>query len=231
MREARPTRIPAQTLFGGLLFTIGVLLFLQNIGWLDGNVWQFWPLVFVVIGTLKLVAATGPFDRLLGLGLLTFGSLRIAATAFGLPVTALDTLAGLLVVFGALIAWRGIRGPSEQGRTSAVEAADTISALAFMGGYAPRSISQHFRGGDLTAFMGGIELDLRGSDMQEPAILDVFVMWGGAEIRVPDDWTVELRGMPILAGFEDKTRSQSGPAHKRLIVRGAVIMGGIEVKN
>lgn len=224
--------LPAQVVFGALVLSIGLLLFLRNLGYL-GDAWRFWPLLFIAVGGLKLASATNPFDRLLGLGLLTFGSLRIGATYLGLDIGVIDILAILLVIFGAAIAWRGIRGPSicESSRTET--ARDHISAMAFMGGYGPKCTSQQFRGGDVSVMMGGIEMDLRQCSLapRQPAVIDVFVMWGGVEIRVPDDWTVELRGTPILAGFEDKTRPTPGPAEKRLIVRGVAIMGGIEIKN
>lgn len=227
---ARRRRVSAQTLFGGLLLTVGLLLFFQNIGWLDGTVWRFWPLAIIAIGVVKVFSAAHGVDRLIGFGLITFGVLRMATASLGLDIGPLDLLSALLVIFGAAIAWRGLRRPSTDVAWRQ-EVGDTVSGLAFMGGYGPRSTSQSFAGGDLTAFMGGIELDLRGCDLQEPAVIDVFVMWGGIEIRVPRDWTVELRGTPILAGLEDKTTAPPTPGAKRLVLRCAVIMGGIEVKN
>lgn len=230
MSHAR-LRVPPQSLFGALLLCIGLLLFLQSVGLLDGRVWQFWPLALIVVGALKLLAPGGSVDRLFGLALVAFGSVRIASRYFALEISPLDILAAVLVLFGAALLWRGLFGASDADAGKAMETADTISALAFMGGYGTRCNSSRFRGGDITAFMGGIELDLRACDIQEPAVLDVFLMWAGVEIRVPEDWLVELRGMPILAGFEDKTRARPGVSQKRLIVRGSAIMGGIEIKN
>jgi len=223
--------LPPQTLFGLLLLVIGVLLFLQNIGWLDGEVWRFWPLLIVGVGTLKLLTAVHTIDRLIGVGLITFGVLRIATARLGLDVGPLDILSALLVVFGSAIAWRGLRGGPTSVGFSRSTADDYVSALAFMGGYGPKCTSSSFTGADVTVFMGGIELDLRGADLRQTAVIDAFVMWGGVEIKVPNDWTVELRGTPILAGLEDKTAAPPVPGVKRLVVRGAVIMGGIEVKN
>jgi len=57
------------------------------------------------------------------------------------------------------------------------------------------------------------------------------VMWGGIEIRVPENWTVSGRVTPILGGYEDKTRPPQGATTHRLVVRGFAIMSGIEIKN
>jgi hypothetical protein len=231
MNTAVRRGIPTQVLFGSLLLVIGVLLFLRSLGLLEGEIFRFWPLLLVAVGLLKLATAANPVDRLIGMGLLAFGSLRMAATAFRLDVGPLDILATVLIVVGAAIVWRGVRGTGFENVARVEAMRDYIDALAFMGGYGTKCVSQRFRGGEVSVLMGGIELDLRGASMEAPAVMDVFVMWGGIEIRVPDDWDVELRGTPILAGFEDKTRPQPNAGPKRLIVRGVAIMAGVELKN
>ena len=79
--------------------------------------------------------------------------------------------------------------------------------------------------------MGGCEIDLRQASIDGEAVIDVFALWGGIEIRVPEDWTVVSRVMPILGGVEDKTRPPQTAAGKRLVVRGFVVMAGVEMKN
>ena len=65
-----------------------------------------------------------------------------------------------------------------------------------------------FRGGEMTAFMGGCELDLRQAEMApgEDATIDVFAVMGGHEIRVPETWAVVTKAVPIMGGVEDRTR-------------------------
>jgi hypothetical protein len=87
-------------------------------------------------------------------------------------------------------------------------------------------------GGEITAIMGGCDLDLRQSSINGDAVLNVFVLCGGITIKVPVDWTVVFDGLPIMGGFDEKTVPPTGPGSgKRLIVRGYVIMGGMEVRN
>jgi predicted membrane protein len=79
--------------------------------------------------------------------------------------------------------------------------------------------------------MGGVEVDLRQASIAQPeAVLDVFAMWGGVEVRVPGDWEVVNRGWAFLGGFEDTTHHSAGTS-KRLVVTGLAIMGGVEIKN
>ena len=58
---------------------------------------------------------------------------------------------------------------------------------------------------------------------------------GGGEIKVPDDWLVSMEGISLFGAFVDETDQQTpgvaGTPQKRLIMKGASLMGGIVVKN
>ena len=101
-----------------------------------------------------------------------------------------------------------------------------------MGGAQRQNSSQSFAGGDITAFMGGGLLDLRQARLAEGEVeLRVFAMWGGYELRVPPDWDLTIDVLPLLGAVEDKrTLSETGDGSQRLVLRGVVIMGGMEIK-
>ena len=86
-----------------------------------------------------------------------------------------------------------------------------------------------FRGGELTAVMGGVELDLRAGGPRTAGRVDVFAIWGGIDIRVPDDWRVEFDATSVIGGLEDARGCASGETAGTLVVRGFVMMGGVEV--
>ena len=103
--------------------------------------------------------------------------------------------------------------------------------MAILGGVSRGNNSRAFRGADLLAIMGGCQLDLRQAAIHGEAVIDVFTMWGGIEIRVPEDWTVVSEILPLMGGVEDKTRPPQGATAHRLTLRGFAIMGGVEIKN
>jgi len=83
----------------------------------------------------------------------------------------------------------------------------------------------------------GVAIVTAGGNYGEPiapgaeAVIEVFAFWGGIDIKVPEDWTVITRAMPLMGGVEDKTRSPLQAGKKRLVIRGIVVMGGVAVKN
>jgi hypothetical protein len=123
----------------------------------------------------------------------------------------------------------GARGRNKWPRTH--DNQPRMHVVAIMSGISRGSSSTAFRGADLVAVMGGCEIDLRKAAINGEATIDLFCMWGGIEIRVPEDWVVESQVVPLMGGVDDKTRPpQSATAH-HLKLRGVALMGGIEIKN
>jgi hypothetical protein len=106
-----------------------------------------------------------------------------------------------------------------------------IRVTALLGGVSRGNNSAAFRGGELTAMMGGCEIDLRHASIDGEAVIDIFALWGGVELRVPPDWTVVSKVTPILGGVDDKTRPPQGASRHRLVLRGFVVMAGVEIKS
>jgi len=101
-----------------------------------------------------------------------------------------------------------------------------------MGGVVRTNDSQDFQGGELTAIMGGCEIDLRQASIKSgEATIEIFAFWGGVEIKVPEDWGVDVQAIPLLGGIDDKSRPPKGGSKKKLIITGYAIMGGAEIRN
>jgi Domain of unknown function (DUF5668)/Cell wall-active antibiotics response 4TMS YvqF len=202
--------------FGLVLIVVGTLFLLNNLGLLPYRVWDFWPVLLLLAGVSMVWRAVS--------GVRGRGPSRWGDSGF---VSELNEGPGpgapAAAPSGAAPPAGGV-GPDES---------STVDCFALLGGSRRRSTSQDFRGGSLFAFMGGCELDLRQASIRggQQATVDAFAMWGGIEIKVPQDWTVVLHGTPILGGFDDKTTHVGGDGSKVLVVTGAAVMGGVDIKN
>ncbi len=108
---------------------------------------------------------------------------------------------------------------------------EVLDITAVFGGVKKRLISKNFRGGDITAFMGGAEIDLTGADIQNTAVLDVSAVFGGIKLIVPADWRVQNKATAVFGGVEDKRMMPATLSNKLLIIDGAAVFGGIELKS
>jgi predicted membrane protein len=233
VNRTEEARVTPRLVIGLAIMTAGLVLALDSLGVLDGSVvFRFWPIVLVAVGIVKWTSP--PHQAQAGFVWIVAGVGFLLVTLGQMPFSRLWAV--LLFFVGANIAWRALRPPIPR---SAAHPSESFDMMAILGGCntvaPPPGAAGHlgsFRGGRAMAVMGSCQIDLRHAtiaDGQEAAI-DAFAMWGGIEIRVPDDWEVVNRGSAFLGGFESKARPLAGTS-KRLIVTGTVIMGGVEVKN
>jgi hypothetical protein len=110
---------------------------------------------------------------------------------------------------------------------------DRLSKQFTFSGAQVRVESQNFKGGALGVTAGGVELDFRNARLApEGATLDVRVVMGGVDIRVPDTWQVYCEVTPLFGGADDETRSTQGVSDApRLRVVGTVTLGGVNIRN
>lgn len=216
--------------FGIAIIVAGLLMTLDNLvpdHDIFRTAFKLWPSILVVMGFAKIrndqehniggyvLVAAGLFGLLV-----TFGYRRFEDFIFpGILLTA-----GIFIVTKALKQHRGV--PPELQKSDAFLACNSI----FSG--CKRAPMGPFRGAELTAIFGGFELDLRKAEVESgQARIDVFVLFGGGEIRVPEGWEVQNQATAIFGGVSDKTvPSMLGADRPRIILTGLVLFGGVELK-
>ncbi len=230
----RPYRLSAQIVFGFAIILIGVLFTLDNLDLIDAREYlRYWPGLLVLVGLIQLIQPKGAPGKVMGTILLTIGSLMLLDRANLIDFEFWDLWPVFIILFGLSLV-RGARTRRGAWGAGATHSDDEsyVRGFAIMGGYARQNTSQEFRGGELTAVMGGCEIDLRRASMKEgEATIEIFAFWGGIEIKVPEDWDVAVHVMPIMGGVEDKTVPPRNGAKKILKLTGYTIMGGAEIKN
>ena len=228
--EAR-VRITGQFVLGAAIVIVGVLFTLDNLDILDARDYlRFWPVVLVSIGLIQMTQARTAAGVIGGAIWMLVGGVLLGNRLGILHANLLAFWPLLLVLVGARIVWQaysiGVAG------ARALDTSAVVSAMAVMGGFDRRIVSKEFRGGELTAFMGGGKLDLReAAPADGQMIVNLFAIMGGFEIVVPETWSLSLEVMPFMGGVEDKTRPPATPSAPCLIVRGFVMMSGVEIKN
>jgi predicted membrane protein len=224
--KPKPDRGP---LIGGVVFiVVGLFLLLEKLGLLPaGFVLHFWPSIFIVIGIVKIAYAGGrPTGAvLIALGvLLQLNEMGITHLRFWDLWPVLIIVAGLAMLWQALIRER-----------PALSANPQFDAVYVFGGGDRQVNTKNFKGGSLFAVFGGYKVDFSHADIEgSQAVLEANAVFGGGEIRVPENWLVSLQGVGIFGAYEDKTRHfQPDPSQptKTLVIRGVAVFGGIEVKN
>lgn len=146
------------------------------------------------------------------------------------PAVAADALAPLVNAVAPAPAPAHGAVPSTNWWTGDAGAASSSSVVAIFGGATRKG--EWVVPAQLTAFamFGGVELDLTSVSFAhaESEIIAVAVM-GGIEITVPEGLTVQVDGIGIFGGFDQKAEGPGETGAPVLRIKGAALFGGVEV--
>lgn len=268
MAPPRNVEITPHTAIGVSLALLGVVLTLDNLGFVDARaVMRFWPLIPMLVGAAYVVQGREARESIVGAGWMAVGTAFLLRNLDVFHFRLWDFVPLILVVLGIKVILSRSRRRQEAGLGGAPSGfphfpgmpgmsmppppppppgfgapaaapvthghptrPDVVRVFAMLWG-ADRRVRGPVSHVEVAAVMGGCDVDLRDAvPSSDPLVLQVFAMWGGIEIRVPTGWLVQNEAWPILGGIVDDTTPPAAPTH-RVILRGNAFMGGVEVKN
>lgn len=237
----------------------GVLLTLDRLGIVTAiRSVQLWPAILVVLGASVAMRRRDSRGRFWGVVLILIGSWSLLNNLGVIGIGVRELVWPLaLVLLGVSLMMQTLRRGSQPPRSASGESAQssdgmhagptpvkdarrTVTLFAVLGESKRTCDDSPFRGGEMTAFMGGCHLDLRQATIPpgDEAIVDVFAMMGGHEIWVPGGWTVVSQVVPLLGSVDDKrlpavdrATTAAGDARPRLLLRGFVMMGSLVIRS
>jgi predicted membrane protein len=117
--------------------------------------------------------------------------------------------------------------------TSGAGQDDFIDSTAILGNAKKVIFSKDFKGGDITNFFGGTEINCSQADINGRVRMDITQVFGGTKLIVPPHWTIKSSVTSIFGGFEDKrtVSNISQDPGKVLVIDGTSVFGGIEIKS
>jgi predicted membrane protein len=217
-----------------VLIAVGAIFLLHNLHVVYAfELFRYWPAILIAVGIVKLVDSSENSGRAAGGVLVAMGGIFLAQSLGFLDVHFWDLWPLILIGIGLAMLFEGNLGWHAGVKTNTA-ASGVKEAAIFSGG--KRVINdQNFRFAKYDAVFGGFEIDLRRANMMEDqAVLDLNAVFGGIEVKVPESWSVVVKGAGVFGAFQDSTLQPDPriyPQPKRLIVKGGAVFGGVELKN
>ena len=221
---------------GVVLILLGFILVIERTGFLPSyieNIVFSWQMLLIAIG---FVMTFGTNNRGPGLIVMAVGGFFILPEIFNIPFQTYRLFwPAIFIVAGVIVLTKSKWFNSESWRSRSSSSSDYIDITHIFGGGERVVSSNNFSGGKITSIFGGGEIDLTRSSLAPgESFLEIACVFGGVSIIVPADWNIALEITPILGGFSDTRRLVPGKAidqSKTLVVKGAVIFGGGEIKS
>lgn len=213
---------------------IGFILIIFGFGFFlhQADVWDFpevlsifWPLILIIIGVVQL--SNRSISSFSGILFIAIGGLFLLNQWVDMNLAAYIWPL-LLIIIGLTFIF------SKIGRDKSLDSERSMRVFTLFSGTEVRSQSKQFEGGNVTSIFGGAEIDLRDAIFSEKgASLEITALFGGVSIYLPENVRVEVTGIPIFGGWEDKTRRRmnNDEGIPVLYVHYLTAFGGAEIYN
>ena len=89
---------------------------------------------------------------------------------------------------------------------------------------------QEFKGTNLSAVFGSIELDLRDAKIKEDVVINASAVFGGIEILVSDDIDVVVKSSSVFGGADNSKKDTKKEKKHKVYIDAACVFGGLDVK-
>ena len=226
-------RLNKSTTLGAILVVVGLVIASSNIGIIP---WDFrryifqWENILMIIGVFLFVSRE---DKKAGSILFAIGFFFVLDDWFRVNISIFDLWPLVLIFAGVYIINRKPVTTADL-NSEDLDDKDTIEDIAIFSGGDKVVNHNNFRGGSLTAIFGGSNIDLTGATLSEDsARIELFYMFGGSKIRIPQGWNVEIRATSIFGALTDKRvlKDYNSEKPETLVITGLIIFGGAELTN
>ncbi len=237
-RSRRHENHPLQNnraIIGVVLVLLGLFLVMRNTGvfpeFIEDIIFS-WPMLLVTIGLVITIGSSG--SKTSGIIVMAVGAFFLIPHIFRETFDVNMFWPSIFIIIGVVFIFSKRRGWNSVTTTAQV-GDDYIDYVHVFSGGERQIVSENFRGGKVSAVFGGSEIDLTKAKLA-PGVseLEIACVFGGTTIIVPDDWNVKIEVVPVLGGFGDSRKLHPGrtiDVSRQLIIKGAVVFGGGEVKS
>ena len=231
MKKVRPI------VWGIAIIALGVIFGGNALGLFNLNVFfdGWWTLFIIVPSAISLITEK---EKLSSLGFLAAGVILLLAAqnVFSYDVAWKVIVAAFLIIAGIVIIVKGlVRSNNDKEVEKKIHDLkdDKVmdSQMAIFSGSDRVYSDEAFSGSNLVAVFGGVNLDLRKAKFTKDTVIKAFCMFGGIDIKVPDDVRIKVKSGFVFGGISDERKSETEKGKYTIYIDAAGGFGGIEIND
>ena len=220
-------------LWGLVLIVLGVIIGLNAIGITNINIFfkGWWTLIIIIpslIGLIKNDSKLWSFIWLvIGIVLLLCAQNILS---FSLIVKLIFPF--ILVVIGLSLIFKDMAGKKikEKVKNMDNENQNNEEYCATFGSQNINFSGQEFKGANLDAIFGSVDINLSNSNITKDQIINATAVFGGIDILVPSGVNIKVKSTPIFGGVSNKVKTEYNENLPTIYINSFCMFGGVEIK-
>lgn len=207
--------------WGIILIAIGIVFLGNNMDWWHINIFfKGWWSLFIIIPSIYGIFDKDSFT----------GSVISLAVGVLLLLSAQNVIAwGMIwkILIPIIIIMVGLRLIIAPRKIKTVDKTNSKSYVAVFSGVEEKitKIASDFTA---VSVFGSIELDLRKAKLDHDLVIECVTVFGGIDLRLPDNVKVKTSGVPIFGGIESKI-DEASDNDVTIYINYTCIFGGIDI--
>ena len=218
-------------IWGSILILVGLILGLNEFGLTNINIFfkGWWTLFIIIPSFINLFVDKDKTGSLIGLliGVILLLSIR---NIIDLNIIWKLIIPIILVCIGLSIISKNVFDKEVSKKIKELNNKNDNSNYCSTFSSQNINIDKDFSGTNLDAIFGGIEIDLRNSNIKEDVVINATAIFGGIDIFVPDNVKVEIKSTSIFGGVADKKKNKSNDKSHTIYVNATCLFGGVDIK-
>lgn len=224
-------------IWGIAIVALGIIFGGNAIGLFNINVFfdGWWTLFIIVPGVVSLFTEK---EKISSLVFIAAGVLLLLAAqdVFSWEVAWKAILAVVLIAIGISVIIKSVfHSKNDKEVEKKVEDLKNNkvmdSQMAVFSGTDRVYTDEVFSGANLMAVFGGVDLDLRKAKFEKDTVIKAFCMFGGIDIKVPEDVQVKIKSEFIFGGVSDERKSDTAKGKHTIYLDAAGGFGGVSVSD
>lgn len=223
-------------LFAILVIVVGFFFLGRNLNFISDYIFHLfisWQMLLIVLGVSSLIKRN--FSS--AIALLTVGAFFLLPKITGIEGGLFGQFwPVLIIVAGVALLFKKHNRYNASFKHTRI---DSNTKDGYVSSDVSFGNSQHivldpvFKGANLDIAFGNIILDLRRTTLEgEQTVIDLNCSFGSVELFIPSTWNVQMEVDAAMSGTKDKRlQTIDMDYHHKLIVRGDLSFGNLEIKN
>ena len=217
-------------IWGIILIVIGVIIGLNSLGITNINLFfdGWWTLFIIVPSIIDLIKNPTKTNNYIWLGV---GIVLLLCAQEILKFELIGKLIfpAILVGIGLSILLKDKVGKKVKEKIKSLNQDGLEEYYAIFSGQEINPKGEEFKGANLNAIFGGIDLNLTEAQIQKDTLINITSVFGGVDIKVPSNVNIKVQSTSIFGGIDNKVKKYTENL-PTIYVKSFCLFGGADIK-
>lgn len=218
-------------LWGLVFIVLGLIFALNALGIANINIFfnGWWTLFIIIPCLIGFIKGPERMGDLIGL-IIGIVLLLCAQNILSFDIIMKLSIPFILIMIGLYLIFKDVINSKITDKIKELNKTKLKEYAATFGESKINMQNEEFEGADLTAVFGAVDMDLRGAIIKKEQVINATAIFGGIEIKAPENVNIKVKSTSIFGGVGNKVNNSKDENIPTIYVNAFCMFGGVDIK-